>query len=135
MQGLGTALGADKANISGDNIASPATFRQNIGCEWETITNAISDPNSNVDSVIFKKCNGVVYISLITVQKTYSENDVLFTITNSDLIPTDIQRLICWSYAADKSYAITVLNTGGVTCYGKGSITGRLIFNGFYFAD
>lgn len=31
VQGLGTALGSDKANISGDNIASPATFRQNIG--------------------------------------------------------------------------------------------------------
>ena len=30
VQGLGTALGSDKANISGDNIASPATFRRNI---------------------------------------------------------------------------------------------------------
>lgn len=28
---LGSTLGSDKANISGDNIASPATFRQNIG--------------------------------------------------------------------------------------------------------
>jgi hypothetical protein len=31
VQGLGTALGSDKANISGDNIANPATFRSNIG--------------------------------------------------------------------------------------------------------
>lgn len=31
VQGLGTVLGSDKANISGDNIASPSTFRQNIG--------------------------------------------------------------------------------------------------------
>lgn len=31
VQGLGTALGSDKANISGDNIASPSTFRQAIG--------------------------------------------------------------------------------------------------------
>lgn len=30
ISGLGTALGSDKANISGDNIASPATFRRNI---------------------------------------------------------------------------------------------------------
>lgn len=31
ISGLGQTLGSDKANISGDNIASPATFRQNIG--------------------------------------------------------------------------------------------------------
>ena len=31
ISGLGATLGSDKANISGDNIASPATFRQNIG--------------------------------------------------------------------------------------------------------
>ena len=31
IAGLGTALGSDKANISGDNIADPSTFRQNIG--------------------------------------------------------------------------------------------------------
>lgn len=31
ISGLGQTLGADKANISGDNIASPAVFRQNIG--------------------------------------------------------------------------------------------------------
>lgn len=30
ISGLGATLGSDKANISGDNIASPATFRQNI---------------------------------------------------------------------------------------------------------
>lgn len=31
VQGLGTALGADKANISGDNIANPSAFRTNLG--------------------------------------------------------------------------------------------------------
>ena len=31
ISGLGATLGSDKANISGDNIARPATFRQNIG--------------------------------------------------------------------------------------------------------
>lgn len=30
ISGLGTALGSDKANISGDNIADKATFRRNI---------------------------------------------------------------------------------------------------------
>ena len=31
VQGLGTALGSDKANIDGSNIANPSTFRENIG--------------------------------------------------------------------------------------------------------
>lgn len=30
ISGLGATLGSNKANISGDNIANPATFRQNI---------------------------------------------------------------------------------------------------------
>lgn len=37
ISGLGTALGSDKANISGDNIASPSTFRANINAQ-EVIT-------------------------------------------------------------------------------------------------
>ena len=31
ISGLGATLGSDKANISGDNIADPSTFRNNIG--------------------------------------------------------------------------------------------------------
>ena len=31
VQGLGTALGSDKANIDGSNIGDKATFRANIG--------------------------------------------------------------------------------------------------------
>lgn len=31
ISGLGQTLGSDKANINGNNIADPATFRQNIG--------------------------------------------------------------------------------------------------------
>ena len=38
ISGLGATLGSDKANISGDNIASPATFRQNIGLNIHTET-------------------------------------------------------------------------------------------------
>lgn len=37
ISGLGTALGSDKANISGDNIASPSTFRTNIGASKVSI--------------------------------------------------------------------------------------------------
>ena len=137
ISGLGQTLGSDKANISGDNILSPSTFRQNIGCEWETITDAISDPNNNVEGVVFKKCNGVVYIniSLTTKQNPFNEGDVLFTITNNALIPLNNQRLVCWGYAADKCYTITIRSDGTVDCYGRGSIRGRLIFNGFYFTE
>lgn len=133
ISGLGQTLGNDKANISGDNIANPSAFRSNIGCEWESFTNAISDPNSNIEDIILKKCNNVVYISLTTKQKTFNENDILFTITNSALIPANIQRLVCWSYAADKCYTISIKTNGIVDCYGKGTITGRLIYYGFYF--
>ena len=49
VQGLGTALGADKANISGDNIADKATFRQNIGANGLSITEVdISGTTNNV---------------------------------------------------------------------------------------
>lgn len=33
VQGLGTALGSDRALIDGSNIANPSTFRQNIGAQ------------------------------------------------------------------------------------------------------
>lgn len=133
VQGLGTALGSDRALIDGSNIANPSAFRSNIGCEWTSFTNAISDPNSNIEDITLKKCNSVVYISLTTKQKTFNENDVLLTITNSALIPTNTQRLVCWSYAADKCYTLSIKTNGVVDCYGRGSITGRLIFYGFYF--
>lgn len=41
ISGLGTALGSDKANISGDNIADKSTFRSNIGITLQTITATI----------------------------------------------------------------------------------------------
>ena len=133
ISGLGATLGSDRALIDGSNIANPSAFRSNIGCEWTSFANAISDPNSNIEDITLKKCNNVVYVSLTTNQKTFNENDVLFTITNSDLIPANNQRLVCWSYAPDKCYTISIKTNGVVDCYGRGSITGRLIFNGFYF--
>lgn len=38
ISGLGATLGSDKANIDGSNIASPATFRSNIGAAKKTWT-------------------------------------------------------------------------------------------------
>lgn len=39
VQGLGTALGSDKANISGDNIADKAAFRRNINAQETILSN------------------------------------------------------------------------------------------------
>ena len=65
VQGLGTALGADKANISGDNIASPATFRQNIGVDYVDISSQIGVFNNRVTiSVLraYRYSNGKIEI-------------------------------------------------------------------------
>lgn len=44
ISGLGQTLGANKADIDGNNIASPSTFRQNIGLNESTtnLTSAVS---------------------------------------------------------------------------------------------
>ena len=56
ITGLGTALGSDKANISGNNIADKATFRSNIevnkvfystGGIYRTNRNTVNTPTSN----------------------------------------------------------------------------------------
>lgn len=48
---LGTALGSDKANIDGSNIADKATFRQNIGLTYDFIqsndTRSIASSTNN----------------------------------------------------------------------------------------
>ena len=38
ISGLGSTLGSDKANISGDNIVSTSTFRRNIGIPLDYVT-------------------------------------------------------------------------------------------------
>lgn len=62
VQGLGTALGSDKANISGDNIASPATFKQNIGLTTSTAT--LTSPSGLIFRQFIKNHYGVVYLYL-----------------------------------------------------------------------
>ena len=42
VQGLGTALGSDRALIDGSNIADKATFRQNIGAQAELIVDTLT---------------------------------------------------------------------------------------------
>lgn len=47
INALGQLLGADKANISGDNIASPSTFRQNINAQEAILSNTATVTLSN----------------------------------------------------------------------------------------
>ena len=72
VQGLGTTLGSDKANISGDNIASPATFRQNIGIGYtlintytsngQTLSHDLSNYSSIVIVAYFTNTSNVTYV-------------------------------------------------------------------------
>lgn len=43
ISALGTALGSDKANISGDNIASPSAFRSSIGIGYTLLNTYTSN--------------------------------------------------------------------------------------------
>lgn len=62
VQGLGTALGSDRALIDGSNIRDKATFRQNIGLT--TSTTKLTTPASQVFKQYIKKHYGVVYLYL-----------------------------------------------------------------------
>ena len=62
ITGLGTALGNDKANISGNNIVDPNTFRNNIGLTTSTTT--LTSPVSQIFRQFIKNHYGVVYLYL-----------------------------------------------------------------------
>lgn len=61
VQGLGTTLGSDKANISGDNIADKATFRSNIGL----VTDAHSETGTYNYS--YAKYGNIVFVYVDTI--------------------------------------------------------------------
>lgn len=64
VQGLGTALGSDRALIDGSNIGDKATFRQNIGLTTGTTELSLTIPASQVFRQYIKKQYGVVYLYL-----------------------------------------------------------------------
>lgn len=73
ISGLGATLGSDKANISGDNIASPSMFRQNIGVNSNfsyynetTGTTPLSLPNNWKMLIAQVVYNGVYLTSIFT---------------------------------------------------------------------
>lgn len=86
ISGLGAMLGSDKANISGDNIASPATFRQNIGLQIDTFSFSGS-ANSWYNIVTDCPLNGYVplgFIALSLSRSNWTYNFVYDGNTSSD---------------------------------------------------
>ena len=51
ISGLGQALGANKADIDGGNIANPSTFRSNIGIKSISVSNTSLANNINVPNL------------------------------------------------------------------------------------
>lgn len=118
VQGLGTALGADKANISGDNIANKTTFRQNIEasgiiiCENKSKTTELPtfSPNSaNVVTINLDKSGytpyGIIEITGsgttgLVLQEFYISNNVAYVyfrnLTSSNITPSLIRVRIIY---------------------------------------
>ena len=108
VQGLGTALGSDKANISGDNIASPATFRQNIGLSVSTTT-------TGTNGGVLRKYDCVVQLKFDNAN-----------VTNRGSIPSDyrpnariLTSCVLKKLSTNKWYQgmISIDTTGGFTIY------------------
>lgn len=75
---LGSTLGSDKANISGDNIASPSVFRQNIGISIGTLTSA----NTKVSVIrgYFLRIANIIFIDAIfTANQSFGANEYLLS--------------------------------------------------------
>lgn len=87
ISGLGTTLGSDKANISGDNIASPSTFRNNIGLQRNTPTVTASGSNVIAFSSIAQIGNlvgGSIEITIASASLTVWQN-----VATIDVKPTN----------------------------------------------
>ena len=86
INALGTLLGSDKANISGDNIADKETFRSNIEAEPRTIYDTFnvtfsgtvtpSTPLKDTQTSVAK--SGYKIIS-ITPQLTVADSNIILT--------------------------------------------------------
>lgn len=88
ISGLGATLGSDKANISGDNIADKATFRQNID-----INKVFYASGSNVSNLNDCKAGGIYRADRNTTNTPTTSYHVVMTIVfreNIDLVQVAI---------------------------------------------
>lgn len=126
ITGLGTALGSDKANISGDNIADPSTFRNNIGLTTSTTT--LTNPVSQIYAQHITKKNDVVYL-YIDINNLNTTTEVIIGTIPSGFRP--LHRInyealvIASSDASFKGYAhINIQTNGNISYKSLGSYTG-----------
>lgn len=126
ISGLGTALGSDKANISGDNIASPATFRQNIGLTYDFIqsndTRSIASSTNNFYTLTNKiTITGGIW--LLSYWAQFSDNATgvrILTLSDSqnssnDIVYSKITNDAVGSAALSRMGNMVIFNTGGLT--------------------
>lgn len=93
------------------------------GLKWENVTGYNT---SKFDELSVKVRGNELYISFNTIQTTFNEGDVLTTLP-AIARPVATVRLLAWNYASDKVYVLTLNPNGNLVCYGKGTISGRLI--------
>lgn len=113
ISGLGATLGSDKANISGDNIASPATFRQNIGLVAEEKTLAIAQGVTNITSKVMKYGNVVSIIATLQKVMVLNQYNRLATLP-SDCLPPNTLRFYAVNGTKTTHIYTTISATSGV---------------------
>lgn len=73
------------------------------------------------------RTNGsLISISITTQTLTFNESDVI-TVLPENARPAVEHKFAMWNYTSDKVYMATIYPNGQIICYGKGSITGRLV--------
>lgn len=126
ISGLGQILGADKANISGDNIANPSTFRTNIGLTYDFIqsndTRSIASSTNNFYTLTNKiTLTGGIW--LISYWAQFSDNAIgvrILTLSDSqnsasDIVYSKITNDAVGSSALTRMGNIVIFNTGGLS--------------------
>lgn len=92
VQGLGTALGSDRALIDGSNIGSPATFRQNIGLTTKS-GNITALNNFTLSEVKVKQYGNVVYVGFTaTKSSAIGSNNIDVGVITGVNIPNNYVR-------------------------------------------
>ena len=118
VQGLGTALGSDRALIDGSNIANPSAFKTNIGLNTQSY-NLINPVTQVYYSSLQKKDNLVI----LYVEMYNFASQTLTTIATlpSDCIPSHRQMFDCIVLNANgdefKGVARGAVNNNGAIVY------------------
>jgi hypothetical protein len=128
-----SAIAAGETLVPGTNITATTAGAEltslNNGLTWESVTGFNND---KFDEILVKVRGKELYISFATIQSTFNEGDVLTTLPAIARPATAIARLLAWNYSSDKVYALTLNQNGNLVCYGKGTITGRLICSSLF---